>query len=277
MKDENLLEVIETTLKREEAKLDTIEKGQNQHPKYHQGADLIPSKKDDTAFSHYDHLPRSKEEFIRFAQLIKSQGLLPSSMDTEAKVIVALQAAHSLGFKDFGSMSLAIKNMYFVNNTVQLFGDLPLTLVRRSGKLKALDEFFIDSEYNRISVENKNLDNKPLACVVIMQRMNEEDDREFVITRKDLLQAGVKEDGDGFFFGRSGTWKKYPRIHWIRRTRAWALKSMFSDLLTNSEIAEYAQTFESDNSHNEAEKVLNLLSTNEKEIEQAKKNLKSRV
>ena len=202
------------------------------------------AKKEASKQLAFEGEPQNKEDMFKFATYLGKNHLLPATIDTQAKTVIALHAARSLGAKDFGTMSLYLKSFYFIKNSIQMFGDLPLSLVRKSGKLEYLDEFFIDKEYQRISIDNKNLDARPAACCVTLRRKGEPTPRQFVLTREDLLVSGISEDKHGnFIYGKSGTWTRYGKIHWIRRTRGWALKSVFPDILNNAEVFEYSADY----------------------------------
>ena len=108
----------------------------------------------------------SKEDVYKMSDYLFSYELLPDSIKSKQEAFIALQTAMSLGFKTFGNMLMAIKNMYFVNGQVELWGDLPLAIVEQSGNLVSIDEYFIDNEYKRISIENKNLDAENTSCCV---------------------------------------------------------------------------------------------------------------
>ena len=101
-------------------------------------------------------------------------------------------------------------------------------------------------EGERICSENKNLIHPPVACVCRVKRKGGEGWKEFAVTNKDLeLSGGKALDGGGWLFAKgrdqtaSVTWKKYPKIHWMYRTRALALRSLFADCLKNVAIHEH--------------------------------------
>ena len=185
---------------------------------------------------------------LKVAKYLKEHNLLPESFKTVEEATIALQVGLSLGFDSFGSASLAIKNMYLVKGSIHLFGELPLTLVRRSKELENIDEYFIDKDYERISLENRNLDASIFSAVCVIKRKGDREVK-YTLTRKELeLSGGDYNEKTGSFkftvgYGEkkktSATWFKYPSKHWTRRLRAWALKSSFPDIMMGVNVLEY--------------------------------------
>ena len=187
-----------------------------------------------------------EEQLWKVANWLCKKNLVPKSFEEVDQVFLALQACLALGFTNYGSMILAMKNMYVFKGQVEMFGDLPLSLVQKTGELEKLDEFFVDEKHERICLKNKNLESKILSAVCYVKRKGQPE-REFSLTSRDLeLSGGEPIEGGGWKFVKSvkynkqsETWKKYPKIHWIRRLRAFALKSVFPDKLQSVEIHEY--------------------------------------
>ena len=210
--------------------------------------DKIPGKeeKDLMEIQEQQHLDlmNKKEDAYKMSKYLWKNKLLPESIKTHQEAFVSLQTAMALGYQTYGNMILAIKNMYFVNGQVELFGDLPLAVVEKSGKLEYIREFFVDKEHQEICLKNKNLDKEILSAICIVKRTDKEE-KEFHLTERDLKISGGKPDEHGgWSFKKKGnyesiTWKKYPKIHWTRRLRAFALKSTFPDVLKGVEIHEY--------------------------------------
>ena len=70
--------------------------------------------------------------------------------------------------------------MAVVKGSLYLWGELPLTIVMNSGELEDITEYFVDKDYKQISLENKNLDELPEACVVEITRKGKKMKRFFV-------------------------------------------------------------------------------------------------
>ena len=187
------------------------------------------------------------EDFVKIVDFLTENSLIPETLaKNKSHAFMALKTCHALGFTTFGAMQLAVKNMYVVKGAIELWGNLPLSLVQRTGLLEDIDEFFVDEEGERICSKNKNLVQIPVACVCRVKRKGGEGWKEFAVTKGDLELSGGKalEDG-GWLFTKgkdktaSTTWKKYPKIHWMYRTRALALRSLFADCLKNVAIHEH--------------------------------------
>ena len=177
------------------------------------------------------------------AKYLVDKKLVPSSFKNTEEIFIAMSVCHSLGFDTFGKMQGALKNMYILNGCVHMFGELPLSLVQRSGFLESLEEFFVDKEGKKISTENKNLNEKPMAAVCKVTRKGYPAN-EVIVTEADLIMSGGKRNQDGSWnFPQGGnkvsyTWKSYPKIHWRLRARHQALKSFFPDALKGVEVGE---------------------------------------
>ena len=176
----------------------------------------------------------TKENILRMADYMYKFDLLPDSFNTPAKAVMGIQTAVSFGYRTCGQILMATKFMYIVNKRIELFGELPLAIVRASNELELIKEFFINKNYEEICLENKNLDDLELAAVCQIKRKGKSE-KPFYITVKDLHRSGVivNEDKTGWVFkkGKTGTWTNYYKDHWKFRARRKALNSEFSDVL----------------------------------------------
>ena len=170
----------------------------------------------------------SDKEMYAMAKYVSRQKI--SHFETEDQVFLALQVAFSLGMKSMGDLFLAIGNMYFLKGRVSLWGDLPMALITKSGFLESIDEFFINKDYKKISIENKNIEDDPI-CAVFRVKRKKESVKEFYLTLKDLERSGNYKDGNFMSVGKMDIWKKYPKLMWAKRLRRWALSEVFSDVL----------------------------------------------
>lgn len=185
----------------------------------------------------------TKKTIIKLAEYLHKSNLLPDSIKKTEEAVVCIQTSMALGYRSFGEVCLAIKNMYVINNQVNLWGDLPLSLVRASGLIEKIDEFFINEENEIICFSNKNLNDTPSAAVILLKRKGEEE-REFFLTAEDLeISGGTRLKNGSWQFVKGGkasmTWKLYPKIHWKRRLRGKALYDIFPDILQGRHIYEY--------------------------------------
>lgn len=158
---------------------------------------------------------RTFEDQYRIARAYHASGLMPAGLNTPEKVLVALQICHELGLPPMTSVG----NIAVINGTPSLFGNLPLALVQKSGKLKNFRESFIEKDDQVIG-----------ATCMVQRNFQEEITR--VFTLEDAKVAGL--------LGK-GPWKQYPKRMLQFRARTWALKDAFPDILAGIGIEEYDQ------------------------------------
>ena len=182
------------------------------------------------------------DKTLAFANYLIDRKLVPATFHSPDQVFMAVQTAFALGFKKYGEINLAIGQMYILpsQGKVMLYGDLPLALVKRSGALTHFDEFFIDHEHKKISMDNKNLEAVPLAAICIVGRGGK-DKVEYQVTISDLQSSGVElRSKTPLAFAssnRNPCWTKYPKIMWTRRCRHKALRTVFPDVLLGATLS----------------------------------------
>ena len=164
-------------------------------------------------------------EQVRIANYYVKSRLLPDGLDTPEKALIALQFVNSLGLKP----SVAIRQVAVINGKPSIFGDLPLAIVRQSGKLEYIKEIFLDKDLKEICLDNKNITSDVYACVCKVKRFDVDAIERF-FTIKDAERAGLLS---------STCWKKYPKDMLKYRARSVALKDLFSDVLSGVAISEY--------------------------------------
>lgn len=167
---------------------------------------------------------KSLQEQYQYAQYIVTSGLFKEKFDTPSKVLVALQFVVSLGLDPIPGL----KSCYVINGVPALYGDLPLALVLKSGKLKKMREWFFGKDGKEIPEDDLFTDAFGAACFVSRNEMDVQ--RRF--TFDDADKAGLRS--------RSGSpWQKYPKRMLQCRARAWCLKDAFPEMLNSAPIAEY--------------------------------------
>lgn len=182
------------------------------------------------------------DKTLAFANYLIDRKLVPATFHSPDQVFMAVQTAFALGFKKYGEINLAIGQMYILpsQGKVMLYGDLPLALVKRSGVLTHFEEFFIDHDHKKISMENKNLEAVPLAAMCFVGRGGK-DKVEYQVTINDLQSSGIElRNKTPLSFSsstRNPCWTKYPKIMWTRRCRHKALRTMFPDVLLGASLS----------------------------------------
>lgn len=165
------------------------------------------------------------DDLWRIATMAIKSGFVPKGYTKPEQVVVALQHAVSLGLPATPS---SLTNIAVINNTPSIFGDLPLKLVRESGDLEHIDEYLITKDYEKICLENKNLNSPPYAAVCEIKRKTYE-----------LQTYTWTMDDQEKTKSRNPVWAAYPSIMLKRKARNIALKDQFSDVLGPAPLAEY--------------------------------------
>ena len=216
----------------------------------------------------------SNEVMYQFSKYLYTNQLV--KFDSVDYIFLALQIAFSLGMKSMGDMLLAINNMYFVKGRVGIWGDLPMAIVQNSGKLEFIEEFFIDKDYKKISLDNKNLQEPPICAVCRVKRKGHEI-KEFYLTLKDLALSGNYSEKDASFRGRGDMkiWNNYPKIMWAKRLKRWSIANVFSDVLKCVSVDEDSggdkKVYNDDKDiKEEASNLINVYSGEEKKDEEDK-------
>ena len=194
-----------------------------------------------------------KDNAWEVAKWLFEKKLVPESFKTPQQVMLGIQTAISFGFNIFGQISKAINQMMVIKNGVTIYGDLPLAIVKERACVTHFKEYFIDKEYNKICIENKNLEADPIAAICEIG-IDGSPPNTYPLTKKDLESAGGVYLGNGcwkftqtFYSKKLGKkvtiekdpWKLHGKIMWIRRNRAFALKCEKPDLIYGTKIWEY--------------------------------------
>jgi hypothetical protein len=162
----------------------------------------------------------------RIAQYFCASGMVPKSFKTAEQVLAGMEFALEIGLKPLSGL----RNIAVINGSPSIWGDLPLSLAKRTGELKSISEKIFDRDYNEISFENKNLTSEAWGAVCIVEStIGLKAERFF--TLDDAEKAGL--------LGRDNVWKTYPRRMLQMRARSHALKDVFPEVYAGVPIAEY--------------------------------------
>lgn len=164
--------------------------------------------------------------FIR--QLIVAKSI-PKHLQNAEQVLSAWNFAAQLGLPPQPSM----RNIAVIEGSPSLFGDLPLALVQRHAEFVSYEEYNIDKDYKRISLDNKNLDAEVWGGIVLLQRKGMKVPQSFAFVKVDADRAGLIERAKP-----NMPWRAYPQVMYIRRARIMAIRALFADALTGAAIAE---------------------------------------
>lgn len=187
-----------------------------------QSASLIPVE--DNMLQPIDHL-----QLVRFIDQMITAGAIPKHLKNREQVLCAWNYAAQLRLPPQPSL----RNIAVIEGTPSLFGDLPLALVQRHEDFISYEEYTIDKDYNRISVENKNLAAEIYAGVAIFLRRGMGKAQTFAFTMGDVELAGL------IARARPGMpWRSYPQVMIIRRARIMGIRALFADAISGASIAE---------------------------------------
>lgn len=170
---------------------------------------------------------KSIEEKFRWASAYLKGGMVPASYKNPTQVMVGLEYARELEVPPL----VGIRNIAVIKGTPSIWGELPLALVKRSGKLESKSEFCFDKDLKKICWENGNITAEVYGAYCRTMRVGDEDELETWFTLDDAKRAGL--------LGRDNVWKTYPRRMLQMRARSQNLKDNFPDVLLGLSIAEY--------------------------------------
>ena len=145
-----------------------------------------------------------QDKYDMGVMLIKSQ-MLPSSLDTPAKVFIALQMGHELGL----SPMMACNNITAINGKASLSADLIVALCRKHPDFVAMEQSY----------------NPEQGATVTMRRRKGEVVEMFTatFTPEDAKAAGLA--------GKQGPWTQYPQRMYLARAKAFCGRDAFPDIL----------------------------------------------
>lgn len=194
---------------------------------------------------------------LTFAQSLLSNGVVSDTFKTPQQIVIGIQYAISMKLE----VIPALRQMFVLNGVPNLFGDGPLMMVQKTGKLESIKEYFVDNEFNEICVKNKNLNKEVYAAVCRVKRVGDNQIQEDFFSVDNMNEAGTNLTNRG----EKLTWRKYRRIMMRYRARTMALKSKFADLMNGIEVSEYM--------HNYTPEVPEINNPEQKEI--TKKEIRS--
>lgn len=167
--------------------------------------------------------PTSMRDAITFAEFVSDSEFLPKDykiLDPKQKlanVIISIQFGAELGLSPMQSL----QNISVVNSRPAVWGDAQLGIVRASGKMEFISEFFEGNPYD---------DDFKAVCVV-KRKGEPEVRREFSVS--DAKEAGL--------WDKAGTWKTHKKRMLQYKARAFALRDAFTDILKGLHSVEELQ------------------------------------
>lgn len=170
-------------------------------------------------------MPKDSSEEFRVASMFMQSGAVPKVFTSAPQVMMAMQFLKRFGMDPI----VCIRQCCIVNGSLSIWGELPLGIVKKSGKLESIREIVYDSQYHEICVDNKNLGEEPwgATCIIKMQGI-EVIERSF--TRVDAERANL---------WTKNIWRLYPKRMLQMRARGWALKDAAPEIISGISILEY--------------------------------------
>ncbi len=164
---------------------------------------------------------RTLDEMWRFAECVIQAGIAPHSFKTPQQVLISVQMGAEIGM---GPMR-AVNSIAPINGRPCLWGDAGLALVKASGKLEYIQEYF-DGEGD------------DMAAVCKTKRRGEPE----VATLFSVADAKrAKLWGKTSSSGKPSTWVTYPNRMLMYRARGFNLRDNFPDVLCGMHLVEEMQ------------------------------------
>lgn len=185
----------------------------------------VRERRTDIAIRDGKLVPANLTEATRVARGLLAAGCLPKQLDSEPKVLMAMQFLRQLGLPDIA----CLPRVCIINGSYSLWGEGPKALCQP--EIEDFHEFWFDKDYSEICFANKNLSADAYGSLCRVKRRGLATWVERAFTMDDARKAGLAN--------KSGPWTHYPRRMLQMRTRAWALKDAFPDRLMGLAIAEY--------------------------------------
>ena len=161
-------------------------------------------------------VPQEFDKRMKYCEVLASSSLVPAGFRGKPEdVFVAIEFGQMVGLNPMQ----ALTNIAVINGRPSIWGDAALALVKASGKMEYIKEYFKDDETAVCETKRKD---ETVAVV-----------REF--SMKDAEKAGLLN---------KSTWKQYPKRMLQMRARAWALRDAYPDVLSGIQITEEMQDVE---------------------------------
>jgi hypothetical protein len=176
------------------------------------------------------YVVHNQSDEVRVARMLMQSGAVNSSLRNEVHVMVAMQAAKSVGLNPM----TALRQIGYINGSLVFYGDLELAIVRMSGVLDSFEEFLFcrgeEGKYERRSFANNNLHLPAFGAVCLAKRKGGQLCEEG-FTIDDAKAAGLWQ--------KTPTWRSYPGRMLQMRARGLMLRNIASDVTQGLDNFEY--------------------------------------
>lgn len=167
---------------------------------------------------------KTLDEQYRLATMYVASGMVPKHYKRPEQVITAMQYAVGIGLP---ANLPSLRNICVINGQPEIWGELPLQLVRMSGQLEKITEYLIDKDEKRIKYVTSW--DMIFAAVCKLKRKG----------HTEAVTTWTRWQAEQAIHGLEAIWKGYYNVMMKRKCRAIALKDEFGDILGGAQIAEY--------------------------------------
>lgn len=177
-------------------------------------------------------VPQTFDDVYRFAQVVAQSGLCPYGMDTPQKVTVAILTGLEIGVKPMQ----AVQGIAVIGGRPCVWGDLALGVVRGSGELEWIKEFY-EGDLDSVDWTATKPDGAALKvkAVCVVKRKGEPETRnEFSIGDAVVAKLWGKRGNNG----KDTPWITNPKRMLKMRARGFGLRDQFTDVMKGLYIAE---------------------------------------
>lgn len=172
-------------------------------------------------------------EELRIARWLLSTGACPPTYRTAEQVVLGIQLVKSFGLNVMASLRYTA----YINDILCMWGDLPLSIVERSGKLEWIKEYRVvkgpDGKPLVQSHEDATMFDPVAGAVCIVKHKEKPEPRAAFYTVEKATAAGLLPGHP------KSAWGKHPDRMLQLRARAMALRDSFSGELLGAAIKEY--------------------------------------
>lgn len=187
---------------------------------------LVPAPKTQVAMSNRGITPSDMDGLWRFAAAVSKSGLAPRGIESPEAVFVALEMGLELGLP----LMASLQNISIVNGRPTLWGDAQLAVVRGTGELEAIEEWF-ECDGKRLARNPVEFSDSTTAVCRVQRKGYAAAETGFSVA--DAKRAGL--------WGKQGPWTQYPQRMLRARARSFALRDQFGDALRGLRATEEAQ------------------------------------
>lgn len=163
--------------------------------------------------------PATITEAIQFSEMLASSQMVPKAYQNKPQdIMVCVQWGYEIGLAPMQ----ALQNIAVINGKPSVYGDAAMALVQASPVCEDIEEYF----------EGEGTTN-PIAVCVAKRKGRKPVVAKFSV--EDAKRAGL--------WGKGGPWTAYPKRMMQMRSRGFALRDAFPDVLKGLITAEEAQDY----------------------------------